>query len=134
MPKRIFQSFPFTPSEAEALNPVLAQLAADHGGLALILDPQCEIPKSFLDKLESLGYSADEINLYRQLVGSEERKRIVYGLACLGQLAASTEDKMLKEIYEGYFLNLSAERKAHEISFEEIGAAAAEIAPLFSAN
>jgi len=38
---------------------------------------------------------------------------------------------MLKDMYEGYFLNLSTERKAYEISFEEIGAMVGDIAPLF---
>lgn len=133
MPKRIFLAYPFTPAEAEPLNPELAQLAFAHGGLAHILDPRNEVPAQFLDQLKSHGYSVEEIHLYRQILASEGRESLLFSLACLGHLAASAKSELLKTMYQGYFFNFSKERKAHDISFEEIRAAADQLSPLMSA-
>jgi len=95
------------------------------------LDQKNELPRHFLAELKAKGYSANEIFIYRRLTESQGREQIVLRPACLGQLVCSNNDQMLKDMYEGYFLNLSTERKAYEISFEEIGAMVGDIAPLF---
>lgn len=134
MPKRLFQSFPLMPSEAEMRNSEVAKLAASYGGLFSILDQQTEVPTSFLAELESQDYSAKEFSFYRRLLNSQGRETILLSLACLGHLVAGSEDGLLKELYKGYFFNLADERKSYAISYEEIGLLADEIGPLLSGN
>lgn len=131
MPKRIFKHFPMTPEEAASSTPEFDTICAQYGGLAFVLDSKNEVSDSFYATLKSHGYSADEFDCYRRVINCQGRERILLSLACHGHFAASSEG-LLKQMYEGYFFNLSEARKAHGISFDEIASAAKQLAPLLA--
>lgn len=110
-------------------DPVLNQIIGNYGGWEAILKPYAELPAALLKDLANADYEPDELVAWRLVNNSVGRERIVLMLAGLACNVASQDEPVAQKIFEGYFHNFDDERKAHNVSFDEITVVAQKIRP-----
>lgn len=71
----------------------------------------------------------DELVAWRWVNHSVGRERLVLMLAGLACNVASQDEPLAQKISEGYFHKYDDERKAHNVSFDEITVVAQKIRP-----
>jgi hypothetical protein len=129
MTKQMFPQFPEGPSSVPCADTVLNQIIGNYGGWEAILKPYTELPSALLKDLANADYEPDELVAWRLVNNSVGRERIVLMLAGLACNVASQDEPLAQQISEGYFHKFDDERKAHNVSFDEITVVAQKIRP-----
>jgi hypothetical protein len=126
---RIFPNFPVGPPSVPCVDSILNGIIENYGGWASVLDSRTDIHAPLLDDLAKAGYLPDELITWRLVHHSEGRKRVVLMSACLGCNVALHDEPLARQMFEGYFHNLDEDRKAHNVSYDEIAVAAEKVRP-----
>jgi hypothetical protein len=129
MTKQMFPHFPEGPPSEPCADTLLNQIIGNYGGWEVILKPYAELPSALLKDLANADYEPDELVAWRLVNNSVGRERTVLMLAGLACNVASQDEPMAQQIFEGYFHKFDDERKAYNVSFDEITVVAQKIRP-----